>query len=83
MVEVFPDNNIQGVNFFGHPGYVFDASTRRISGGYRFFMHDYFSGTTGVRHGIHMENFNNGDILADPSSIGSDGFFTVTQHHGN
>lgn len=37
----------------------------------------------GVRHGIHMENFNNGDILADPSSIGSDGFFTVTQHHCN
>jgi Peptidase A4 family len=136
--EVYPNNNIQPVNFYGHAGYLFDASTRRISGGYRFYMHDYYSGTTdafdvsinnydgrsaeaiaerpsvngsltnlsnfgtltfssseangsginnyspsGVRHGIHMENFNNGDDLADPSTIGSDGYFTVTQHHCN
>jgi hypothetical protein len=35
---------------------------------------------TGHRHGVHM---NNGDDLADPSGIGSSGYFTVAQHNCN
>ena len=34
----------------------------------------------GHRHGVHM---NNGDDLADPSGIGTSGYFTVTQHNCN
>jgi hypothetical protein len=34
------------VNLYGDPGSLFDASTRRISGGYRFYMYDYSTGTT-------------------------------------
>jgi hypothetical protein len=29
-----------------HPGYLFDASTRRITDGYRFWLYDYYDGTT-------------------------------------
>lgn len=36
--------------------------------------------TDGNRHGIHMQAAN-GDDLADPSTIGSDGAFSVSQHH--
>lgn len=38
---------------------------------------------SGPRYGVHMENFNNGDDLADPSGISSGGYFTVSQHHCN
>jgi hypothetical protein len=132
--EVYPDVGIMPVNLYGHAGSLFDASTRRISGGYRFYMYDYATSTTqafdvsindydgssaeaiaerpaaadgshtnlsnfgtltfsetqangngfntfnpdGVRHGVHMVKAN-GDDLADPSAMGSNGTFTVTQ----
>ncbi|MGH8302929.1 MAG: G1 family glutamic endopeptidase [Steroidobacteraceae bacterium] len=44
--EIVPGQSIQPQNIFGHPGYQFDASTRRISGGYRFYMYDYYSRKT-------------------------------------
>jgi hypothetical protein len=44
--EVFPDNDMVAVQLAGHSGHEFDASTRRISGGYRFYMYDYYSATT-------------------------------------
>ncbi len=34
-----------------------------------------------IRHGVHMKNFSTGDMLADPSALGSDGSFIVTQDH--
>jgi hypothetical protein len=37
----------------------------------------------GLRHGIHMVNDSNGHDLADPSTIGSNGQFTDTQHNCN
>jgi hypothetical protein len=43
---------------------------------------DTYSAATS-RHGVHMENFNNGDDLAAPSAIGSGGSFTVSQHNCN
>lgn len=136
--EIYPYNFITAVNLYGHRGYEFDASTRWLGNGYRFYMHDYYTGHTVAfdayhnvydgssaeaiterptingslsnlsnfetmtfeasnangnaistydpnksRHGVHMENFNNGDDLADPSGIGGGGYFTVTQHNCN
>src|SRR5262249_184533 len=31
------------VNLHGHPGTLFDSSVRRITGGFRFFMYDYYT----------------------------------------
>lgn len=131
--EIWPDTNMFGVNLFGHPGYWFDASTRWLGGAYRFYMYDYYSGTTfaldvsdgnysgnsaeaiaerptingswsylsnfgtlyfeqsqangypisdyspsGVRYGDWMQD-GNGSIMAEPSAIGSGGYFTDTQ----
>jgi hypothetical protein len=38
---------------------------------------------TGIRHGIHMVNFSDGNHLADPSTINSYGNFTDTQSNCN
>jgi hypothetical protein len=32
------------VNLHAHSGYEFDASTRRIAGGFRFYFYDYYNG---------------------------------------
>jgi hypothetical protein len=132
--EIVPGYDIVPVNFFGHSGYLFDASTRWLGDGYRFYLYDYESGTTdafdvssstysgdsaeaiaerptingslsdlsnfetltfdatqangigfneysptGTRHGIHMID-TSGNDMADPSAIGSNGYFTDTQH---
>ncbi|HXM57805.1 MAG TPA: G1 family glutamic endopeptidase [Candidatus Dormibacteraeota bacterium] len=132
--EILPAS-ITAVNLTAHAGFTFDASTRRISGGFRFFLMDSESGQTvafdvsssrydgssaeaiaerptvngsftnlsnfgtltvstsrandkgfdtfspnGSRHGVHMVDSSGGD-MADPSTISSPGFFTVTQHH--
>ena len=131
--EIVPGYNIVAVNFRGHPGYLFDASTRWLGNGYRFYFYDYYSRKTlafdvsssiysgdsaeaiaerplingslsnlsnfrtltfrhakangnyfsrysprGVRHGIHMSDVTGRD-MADPSTIGSYGNFTVKQ----
>lgn len=44
--EIYPDYDIVPVDFFGHSGYLFDASTRWLGNAYRFFLYDYESGTT-------------------------------------
>lgn len=132
--EIVPGYNIVPVNFYGHNGDLFDASTRWLGNGYRFYLYDYGSGTTdafdvssstysgdsaeaiaerptingsfsnlsnfgtmtfsetqangigmdqysasGTRHGIHMID-TSGNDMADPSGIGSAGYFTDTQH---
>jgi Peptidase A4 family len=132
--EIVPGYNIVPVNFYGHSGYLFDASTRWLGNGYRFYLYDYYSATTdafdvssstysgdsaeavaerptingsfsdlsnfgtltfsetqangvgfdqysasGTRHGMHMID-TGGNDMADPSDIGSDGYFTDTQH---
>lgn len=35
------------------------------------------------RHGVHMEDYSTGDMLATPGTIGSGGSFAVTQDHCN
>lgn len=132
--EIVPGYNIIPVNFYGHSGYLFDASTRWLGNGYRFYLYDYYSATTdafdvssgtysgdsaeaiaerptingsfanlsnfgtmtfsasqangvgmnnyspnGTRHGLHMID-TSGTDMADPSGIGSNGYFTDTQH---
>jgi len=142
--EVVPDYAIVPISFYGHPGYVFDASTRWLgNNAYRFWFYDYYSHTTDVfdvssfrydpesaevvierpsvngaytnlsnfgtwsvaesqangagfdtypptsgnsltiRHGVHMSSPTDGNDLADPSNIGSGGYFTVSQHNCN
>jgi hypothetical protein len=47
--EIVPDYSIVPINFYGHPGYVFDASTRWLgNNAYRFWFYDYYSHTTDV-----------------------------------
>jgi len=41
--EILP-GYVVPVNFYAHRGYEFDASTRRISGGFRFYFYDYYNG---------------------------------------
>jgi hypothetical protein len=67
-----PDNyNAISVNFKAHPGYQVDASTRRIAGGYRFFWHDYYSGTSDSLD--YMTNSYTGDsaesIIERPTDV--------------
>jgi hypothetical protein len=143
--EILPDYpSIVPIPFYGHPGYVFDASTRWLgNNAYRFWFYDYYSHTTDVfdvsdfyydpvsaeviierpqvnnvptnlsnfgtwsvanaaangawfntyppssansltiRHGVHMASKTTGNDLADPSNIGSGGYFTVSQHNCN
>lgn len=44
--EVFPDVNAMPLPLVATVGSVFDASTRRIAGGYRFFMENLSNGET-------------------------------------
>jgi hypothetical protein len=44
--EIIPFYSIVPINFYGHAGYLFDASTRWLGNGYRFYFYDYYSGTT-------------------------------------
>jgi hypothetical protein len=142
--EIVPEYSIVPIPFYGHPGYVFDASTRWLgNNAYRFWFYDYYSHTTDVfdvsdfyyqpesaevvierptvnnvptnlsnfgtwsvaaaqanglgfdtyppnsansitiRHGVHMVSGTTGNDLADPSTIGSGGYFTVSQHNCN
>lgn len=39
-------NGAHPMNLIGHPGYNFYASVRRITGGYRFWVTNYYSNTT-------------------------------------
>jgi len=43
--EILPANMVSA-NIHGHPGFTFYASTRKVSGGFRFFMMDFQSGQT-------------------------------------
>ena len=44
--EVWPYNNMTAVGLYGHPGYEFDASVRRLSTGWRYYFYDYYSRKT-------------------------------------
>lgn len=45
--EIVPlQGGVVGVHFSGHPDYRFDASTRWLGNGYRFFMYDWYTQTT-------------------------------------
>lgn len=140
--EVLGNLDMQPINFYATKNYEFDASTKRITDGYRFYMYNYQtqqtaafdvtgsgvnyysgdsaeaiaerpkingtlsylsnfetlqflasrannsgfenwsgSGTNPPRHGIHMYAKVSGNDLADPSNLGTDGAFTVTQNH--
>jgi hypothetical protein len=150
--EIVPINGITAVpNYYGTPGQEFDASTRVIDGGFRFWFLNYATGVsdafdepftsstntlsaeviierpsvnknptnlanfqtftviqseawvngfvngtffnnfppnlnngTGLwRHGVHMSNPNDGNDLADPSTVSTAGGFTVAQHNCN
>lgn len=41
--EVIPGGGPQPINLYGHSGSEFDASTKTISGGYRFYVYDYYT----------------------------------------
>jgi len=40
--EILPATAVPVKGIYGHPDYLFDASVRRITGGFRFFMYDYY-----------------------------------------
>ncbi|HXM54801.1 MAG TPA: G1 family glutamic endopeptidase [Candidatus Dormibacteraeota bacterium] len=44
IVSATSDTHIVSANIQGHPGFTFYASTRKVSGGFRFFMMDFQSG---------------------------------------
>jgi hypothetical protein len=143
--EVYPDNSLTTIPFYATAGSLFDASTRYLGNGYRFWFYNYGNNKTDVfdvtnitdydglsaevvverpivgksatnlanfgtlevdesqangeylntfspnlnltlgtwRHGVHMDSNTTGDDLADPSTIGSFGAFTVAQHNCN
>jgi hypothetical protein len=70
--EVWPDVNMMPVQLGGHSGHEFDASTRRISGGYRFYMYDYYSGTTRTKD-VSINDYagNSAEAIAERPKIGS------------
>jgi hypothetical protein len=59
--EIVPEYSIVPIPFYGHPGYVFDASTRWLgNNAYRFWFYDYYSHTTDV--------FDVSSLYYDPDS---------------
>lgn len=54
--EIVPEFAMVPINFFGHPGYLFDASTRWLgNNAYRFWFYDYKTATTDV---FDISDFN-------------------------
>ena len=78
--EILPAS-ITAVNLTAHAGFTFDASTRRISGGFRFFLMDSESGQT-VAFDVSSSRYDGSSAEAIAERPTVNGSFTNLSNFG-
>lgn len=68
--EIVPGYNMMAVNFYGHPGYLFDASTRWLGNGYRFYYYDNWSASS-IAFDVSSSTYsgNSAEVVAERPTI--------------
>jgi peptidase A4-like protein len=89
--EIVPGYAIVPVNFHAHAGYLFDASTRSLGTGYRFWFFDYYTDTSDAFDvSSTVSNTNSAEVVIERPKIGSSfsnlsnfGTLTVSESQAN
>lgn len=89
--EIVPGYNIVPANFHAHAGYLFDASTRSLGTGYRFWFFDYYTNTSDAFDvSSTVSNTNSAEVIVERPKIGNSfsnlsnfGTLTVSESQAN
>lgn len=89
--EIVPGYNVIPINFQAHAGYLFDASTRSLGTGYRFWFFDYYTDMSDAFDvSSAVANTNSAEVVIERPKIGTSlsnlsnfGTLTVSESQAN